>query len=54
MQKESPLNMIRLNIRNHCSEQDANGRQEMENIGNETDGRKNVGVGVKERWVKVG
>lgn len=45
---------MRLNIWNHYSEWGMNGKQETENIGNETDGRKNVGVGEKERWVKAG
>ena len=38
----------------HYCERDANGKQETENIGNETDGQKNVGVGEKERWVRAG
>ena len=54
MGKERSPKPTRLYIRNHHSERDANGKQETENIGNETDGRKNVGVGWKERWVKVG
>ena len=45
MGKERPPKTTRLNIRNNYSERDANGKQETGNIGNETDRRKNVGVG---------
>ena len=50
MWKENPPKLTKLNIRDNYGERNANGRQETESIGNETDGRKNVSVGVLEMY----
>ena len=54
MGKERPPETTRLNIRNHYSERETNGKQETETTGNETGGRKNIEAGEKERWMKAG